>query len=395
MRVLIVHNHYQQPGGEDVVVAQETALLRAYGHEVIEYRCSNTALASMPLHQKALLPQRVIWSQEAYRDLHRLIATERPDLAHVHNTLFLISPAVYYACHAQGVPVVQTVHNYRLLCPNALFLREGRICEDCLGKMLPWPGIVHACYHSSRVQTGVIALMLATHHWLKTWQRQVDIYIALTEFARQKLIQGGFRADKIVVKPNFVHPDPGCGDGPGEYALFVGRLSPEKGIETVLRAWQLLTDIPLKIVGDGPLMAQVRAYVQDRQRADIDVLGQQPPETVIQLLRGARFLLFPSETYETFGRSVIEAFACGVPVIVSRLGAMAELVADGGTGLYVQPGDPADLAAKAAWLWQRPEQAQQMGRAARQEYTARYTASQNYDVLMDVYERARHMSNHP
>jgi len=281
--------------------------------------------------------------------------------------------------------VIQTLHNYRLLCPNAILYRDGGVCEDCLGR-LPWPGVMRGCYRGSRAQTVVVAAMLAVHRWLKTWLEKVDIYIALTEFARRKFIEGALPAEKVVVKPNFVHPDPGVRDGSGNYAIFVGRLSREKGVLTLLAAWELLKDIPLKIAGDGPLVEDVRRRSQ--MLGGVEVLGRRDHKDVIGLLKGARFLVFPSEWYECFPVTFVEAFACGVPVIASRLGAMAEIVEDGRTGLHFTPGDPDDLAARVVYAWSHPERMREMGREARAEYEAKYTAERNYQMLMDIYHRA-------
>jgi len=382
--VLIVHNFYQQPGGEDAVFRAEADLLRSRGHEAVAFVEDNARLNGVnPL--KAAVD--AVWSREAKRHIRRLIKENKPDVAHFHNTFLRISPAAYYACREAGVPVVQTLPNYRLVCPGALLMRDGRVCEDCLGQAVPWPGVVHGCWRGSRMQTAVVAGMLTFHRLLKTWQEQVDVYIALTEFARRKFIEGGLPAKKIVVKPNFVHPDPGEREAPGRYALFVGRLSPEKGLGTLLKAWRSLKGIPLKVVGDGPLREQVQGVATGD--GSVKVLGRRSNEEVIALMKGAHCLVFPSECYENFPMSVAEAFACGVPVIASRLGAMAEIVEDGRTGLLFEPGNAEDLAEKVAWAWAHPREMAEMGREARREYEQKYTAEKNYEMLMAIYERAR------
>ena len=388
MKVLIIHNSYRQPGGEDILVEQERALLQHSGHEVIEYRRSNHETNILGLWGKFTLPKRVVWAGNTIRDLRALIHQEKPDVVHFHNTFLLISPSAYYACWESGVPVVQTLHNYRLICPTATFYRDGHACEDCLGRTPPWPGIVHACYRGSRAQTAVVSVMLTLHRWFKTWQKQVDLYIALTEFALKKFVEGGLPVEKIVVKPNFVYPDPGMREGDGHYALFVGRLSPEKGLQTLLKAWQYLQGIPLKIVGDGPLRDEIQTFVETQKLEGLQVLGRHGHDGVLELMKGARYLVFPSECYENFPVATAEAFACGVPVITSRLGAMAEIVEDGRTGLHFEPGNSEDLAAKVEWAWTHPEAMSEMGREARREYEEKYTAEKNYKMLLDIYERA-------
>jgi glycosyltransferase involved in cell wall biosynthesis len=388
MKVLQVHNSYQQPGGEDVVVAQEAALLRGAGHEVIEYRRSNHDIPALSRRGRLTLPMRLIWADDVVRDLAALMQRTQPDVAHFHNTFMMISPSAYFVCQQLGVPVVQTLHNYRLLCPRADFFRDGRVCEDCLSTTLPWPGMIHGCYRGSRLQTAGVAAMLTVHRWLKTWERQVDLYIALTEFARQKFLQGGLPPDKIVLKPNFVAPDPGMRQGSGDYALFVGRCVPEKKMLTLLEAWQHVYGMPLKLVGSGLEPETVRHMIRQYRLEDVEFLGQRPREEVFALIKQARFLVFPSEWYETFGMVLIEAFACGVPVIASRLGAIEEIVQAGQTGLLFTPGDATDLAVKVRWAMDRPEALVAMGQKARQVYEAKYTAAQNYTLLLDIYTRA-------
>lgn len=385
MHILVLHNYYHHPGGEDVVFKAEKALLERMGHKVVTFVENNARLKNMNPFKAAA---NAVWSKDAQQKLRRIIQQTRPDIAHFHNTFLMISPAAYYACKEAGVPVVQTLHNYRLICPGALLMRNGRVCEDCVGKAVPWPGVVHSCWRGSRVGTAVVATMLTAHHLMKTWQKQVDVYIALTNFARRKFIEGGLPADKIVVKPNFITPDPGIGLHKGNYALFVGRLSEEKGIQTLLSAWQRLKGIHLKIVGDGPLLDKARAFVQQQGLSKVEFLGRKSRNEVFALMKKARGLIFPSEWYEGFPMTLAEAFATGLPLVASRLGAMAEIVEDGRTGLLFEPGNPEDLAAKVEWAWSHPNVMAEMGGEARQEYEAKYTAERNYEMLMAIYHQA-------
>ena len=381
MRILSVHSRYQIRGGEDECRDAEVSLLREMGHLVEVYEENNERVAKLGSLRTAI---RTVWSEEAHQTVRRRLTQQAYNVVHVQNFFPLISPSVYYAAKAEGVPVVQTLHNYRLLCPNALFFRDGHLCEDCLGKFVTSPGVLHACYRGSRAATGAVTAMLTAHRTMQTWTEMVDVYIALTEFARQKFIEGGLPAEKIIVKPNFVHPDPGSGEGRGGYALFVGRLSPEKGVRTLLSAWKLLRGkVPLKIVGDGPLAAWVAEAAQ--QMPGVDWLGRMPVAEVYDLMGEAAFLIFPSEWYETFGRVAIEAFAKGTPVIASNIGAIAELVDSGRVGLQFRPGDPEDLAAKVEWLLEHPVELAQMRREARTEFEAKYTAEKNYQQLMEIY----------
>jgi glycosyltransferase involved in cell wall biosynthesis len=385
MRILTIHNSYQQTGGEDTVFVAEASLLRQYGHEVVEYHQDNGRICTLSRHRVAM---QTIWSQPAYTELRQLVRDVQPDVTHVHNTFVLISPSAYYASKGAGVPVVQTLHNYRLLCPAATLFRNGRVCEECLGITPPWPAVLHACYRHSHAQSAVTTTMLTFHRWLKTWQERVDLYIALTEFARRKFIRGGLPADKIVVKPNFVFPDPGKREGAGNYALYVGRLSAEKGVHTLLKAWGQLRGISLRVAGDGPLLEEATMMVRRHGLKDITLMGRVPPRDVLASMKGAKLLIFPSEWYEGLPMTLIEAFACGLPVIASRLGAMAEMVDEGHTGLLFRPGDPEDLAAKVRWAVEHPEAMDLMGAHARHVYEEKYTSDLNYHMLINIYRTA-------
>lgn len=383
--ILVVHNYYQQPGGEDEVFHSETALLEAHGHQVATYTRRNEDVASMgPLAQAATS----VWNQTTYRAVRSLIREVRPSVMHVHNTLPLVSPSVYYAARAEGVAVVQTLHNYRLICPAATLFRDGHLCEDCLSQPVPWPGVVHKCYRDSRGASAAVVGLLTAHRALGTWTRAVDAYIAFTDAMRTKLIQGGLPAERILVKPNFVARDPGEGTRAGGYALFVGRLTAVKGVQTLLDAWRGLGErIPLKIVGDGELRETVQSAA--RAQPEIEWLGQLGRERVQQLMREAYALIFPSVWYEPFGLVVLEALAAGLPVIASDLGSMASVIEHGRNGLHFTPGDPKDLATTVTRAWARPAAAATMARHARQTYETTYTPDANYHMLMDIYAAAR------
>ena len=389
MKVLCIHNGYQQPGGEDAVAAAESQMLGAHGHTVVRYERHNDELRSRRALGALSAGIETVWASRTMREVKALIAKEKPDVAHFHNTFPLISPAAYYACVQAGVPVVQTLHNYRLLCPAATLLRDGKVCEACLGRSVAWPGVVHGCYRGSRAATAAVAAMLAVHRAMGTWREKVDVYIALSEFARRKFIEGGLPAERIVVKPNFVERDPGAKQGAGEYALYVGRLAEEKGLRVLLNAWGRLREpIPLWIAGDGPLMDEIASEIRVKELRGIELMGRLAPEEVVRVMHGARFLVFPSVWFEGFPLTVAEAFACGVPVIASWLGTMAEIVMDGENGLLFAAGDADELAAKVEWGWRLSKEMEEMGRAARREYERKYTAEKNYERLIEIYGRA-------
>jgi exopolysaccharide biosynthesis WecB/TagA/CpsF family protein len=384
MKILLCHNYYQHPGGEDQVFADERQLLQSRGHTVVSFTLHNDCIRQLGDWKTA---RCAIWNSESYASLRALIRRERPDLLHCTNLFPLISPAAYYAAHREGVPVVQSLHNYRWLCPNGLLFRSGRPCEDCLGKPTAWPAVLHGCYRDSRLGSAVVAAAQAVHHFQGTWTSMIDRYVVPSHFARRKFVEGGLPPEKLAVKPNFVYPDPGPADGQGGYAIFVGRLSSEKGIDLLVAAWQLLrTPTPLKVVGEGPLADRLSRACKDDPR--ICRLGRLRVDQVSHLLGEAACLVFPSLCYETFGRAIVESFAKGTPVIVPRLGAMAELVDDGRTGRYFEPGNPAALANTVEELVSAPLALARMRHEARREYERKFSADRNYRLLMAVYRQA-------
>ena len=382
--MLLAHNYYQQPGGEDRVFANEGALLEQRGHEVVRYTASNDAVAEMSTGQLAMA---TVWNGRTYRDLRALLRRERPAVVHFHNTFPLLSPAAYRAATDEGVAVVQTLHNYRLLCPNALFLRDGKVCEDCLGKAVPWPGILHACYRGSRPASAGVAAMVVVQRLLRTWARDVDVFVALTEFARRKFVAGGLPEAKIRVKPNFVHPDPGVQAGRDGFALFVGRLDEQKGVPTLLEAWTApAVRTPLVLVGDGPLAGRVAEYAA--RCPAVQWLGRRSPAEVAALMGRAAYVVIPSRSYENFPLVAAEAFANAAAVIASDLGALAEIVTPDVTGLLFRPGDAAHLAERVEWAARYPAEVAELGRNARREFETKYTADENYQLLLDIYDVA-------
>jgi exopolysaccharide biosynthesis WecB/TagA/CpsF family protein len=385
MRFLLCHNHYQQAGGEDQVYRDERWLLESHGHEVFSFVRHNDEIEHMSRPNVAM---RTLWNDESYIEIRSLIRQQRPNILHCTNTFPLISPAVYYAARAENVPVVQSLHNYRLFCANGYLLRDGKPCEACIGKSFAWPAVTNCCYRNDRGASTVVAGMQALHRAIGTWRNTVNMYITCSQFAREKFLFAGLPAEKLIVKPNFVNPDAGIGSGDGGYAVFVGRLSPEKGVETVLAAWRRMSlPIRLKLVGDGPLAERVRTAAQQDSR--IEWMGWQSIEDVLRIVGDASMLLMPSIWYEIFGRTIVESFSKGTPAIVSRLGAMAELVDDGRTGFHFTPGDASDLAQKVARLWQDENLRKVMRPACREEFEAKYTAAANYRQLMEIYARAQ------
>ncbi len=381
-KILLVHNFYHQLGGEDVVVANEQVLLAQRGHEVRLWSVNNDAIDNSWMKIKTALT--VPYSRSALDGMRLEISEFAPDLVHVHNFFPLLTPSIYDACLDARVPVVQTLHNYRTICAGETLFRRGRPCEDCIVGS-PYQGAIHGCFLGSRLGSLAVARMVDIHRKRGTWRTKVDRLIALTSFAKSKFVEAGLPSDKLAVKPNFV-PDIGknAAVSPARRgALFVGRLSSEKGIRTLLEAWSSL-DVGLRVVGRGPL----QDCVENSGIGVINCLGWEPPNEVAAEMGDAAFLVMPSECYEGFPMVIVEAFCQGLPVIASRLGAMAEVVEDKVTGLHFEHGDPVDLAAKVRWAVAHPDEMRRMGRNARRVYEAKYTPEVNYGQLMDVYKQA-------
>jgi glycosyltransferase involved in cell wall biosynthesis len=385
MRILILHNRYQQPGGEDAVVRLETALLRDHGHDVDLVEEDNNNIVSRIEGIKTAL--RCVYSRQAFDSTARRIQQFHPDVVHVHNFFPRLSPAVHYASVKAGVPVVQTLHNFRLLCPPAIMYRAGKVCEECVGKTFAWPAVKHGCYRG-RVASLAVANMSFAHRAAGTWNKRVSVFVALTEFARGKFASAGVPEEKIVVKPNFVtDSDLDIGNGSGGFVLFVGRLSDEKGIQVLLDAWRKLKRKPaLKIIGDGPLRPLVQSAAKEIE--EIEWLGTRENSYTLNLMRQATVLVLPSSCYEGFPLVAAEAMSAGLPVIGSGHGSIAEIIAHGETGRLFTPGDPSALAEQIDWVFHHPCELSVMRERARQEYERKYSADRNHSMLMDIYQLA-------
>jgi glycosyltransferase involved in cell wall biosynthesis len=385
MRVLLVHNRYQSsaPSGEDAVVAAEEQLLRHGGVEVARYERTNDELAGAGGALRAVLD--ITWSRRSYRELTAVLERERPDVTHFHNLWYVISPSGYAACRDANVPVVQTLHNYRMFCANGLLLREGRACEDCVGRP-PWRGVVHGCFRSRLHSVPVVGAEL-WHRWRGTWTTDIDAFVALSEFARGRFEACGLPGDRIFVKPNSLAGELPGARGDAGYGVYLGRLSVEKGIEHLLGALHR-HPVPMKIIGDGPLRARLVQLAAEWRLTDVEFTGRLDRDSCLRLLSQASFLVLPSICYENFPMSILEAYACEKPVLASRLGSIPELVEHGVTGLLFAPGDEGELAARLRELMADPGARQAMGRNGRMACEAKYAPARNLELLLGVYRSA-------
>lgn len=382
MRILLVHNQYQHRGGEDTVLESELKLLQKYGETVDTLMFNNDRIKS-PL-EKIKYGFYSFYNPESSRLLKNKIKEFRPDVIHVHNFFPIASPALFYAADKQGIPIVMTLHNYRLICPNAMFFRDDQICEACISKSFALDGVLHGCYRNSRVQTLFLAGMTWFHRTVGTWQERVDRYILLTQFAKNKFLDSSLKLldSKMVIKSNFVE-ERGFDPEKDDYCLFVGRLSKEKGIDTLLEAFKN-SERKLVIVGTGPFSDKVEEYAE--KFPNIEYAGFQSIDFIIAKLKKAKALIFTSIWYEGMPMTILEAFSAATPVVCGDLGGPAEIVQNKKTGLIYRAGDSADLLEKVEWLYDHPGEHGVMCTNARDEFEKKYSEQANYHQLINIYK---------
>lgn len=382
MNILVAHNYYQIPGGEDTVVKNERQLLESHGDQVIEYTRSNTEMKSFSKWQKMMLPITTIFNFRTYREVRKLIRKHSIDVVHVHNTLNLISPSIYYAAVAENVPVVQTVHNFRLVCPGATFYRDGQICEDCLKSGLNC-AVKHNCYRNSKMQTLACALTTMIHRVLGIYKK--INYICLTEFTKEK-ISSVVDPQKVYVKPNFVYDQKGENQAE-DYYIFVGRVEEIKGVDVLVDAFRSMPDKKLKIVGRGDLDAHIAERLEKENIHNIELLGFKPHDEVNALLKHAKALIMCSQWYETFGMVIAEAYSNGVPAIVGRIGNIKDLVDESVTGELFTYNDPKGMIAAIERFESKPQA--EYSRNAYEYYCRNLTSESNYATLHTIYEQVK------
>ena len=364
------------------MVDAEKDLLESAGISVGQVMFDNSELEeSTSLPGDLRLAASAIWSRRAQRRVADAIGAQNPDVVHVHNTFAAASPSVFAG--ARHVPIVHTLHNYRMVCPVAITFRDGHACTDCVGRVIPWPGVLHACVRRSHAQSAVAAATVAVHRGVGTYRR-IGVYVALTSFQRGLMIEGGLPAARIRVVPNFLEPDPGTGTGPRSGVVYVGRLAAEKGVEVLLDAARIRPG-SVSIIGDGPLAPAVQqAAAEDH----LQFLGLVDRASAVERLRGAVALVVPSLWFEGFPLTVVEAYATGTPVIASRIGSLAEVVEDGVTGLLANAHDANGLAERIQWATAHPVEMREMGANARRFYEARLRGAAHLANLLDAYQAA-------
>lgn len=389
MRILFIHNFYQQFGGEDSVAIAERRLLEERGEQVLFWTRHNDEIKAYGPLQKLNFFRETVYSSRTVRDIEKAVADFKPDVAFVHNIYPLISPSLYSALRKMRVPLVQVLHDFRPYCSNGWFYIDGKVCERCkFGNHLH--GIVHRCYRDSYVLSTLYSTALGINRWAGMSDK-VDAYICLTGFFKKKIMETGVPEEKIYIRPNFIAappldpadiPAPANGGG---YALFLGRLSNEKGLWTLIRAFEQLPEVELKIVGTGPLEEELRKYVQDKSLKNINLVGFKSGDEKWKLIRGCQFAVVSSEWYENFPIVVLEYFAGAKPVIASRIGGLPYIVEEGKTGALFEAGNATDLVNKVRQLRANPAAAEAMGRQGRRLAETKYGPEKSYDNLMQIF----------
>jgi len=388
MRVLLVHNYYRYFGGEDMAADNDFRLLASHGIQVRLYSRHNREILRYGPWEKAMFPVRAIHSPDTVESLDRALHDFPAEVAYVHNVYPLISPSVYTALARRGVPVVQVLHDYRPFCANGWLYTQGSACERCTGGR-HWHAVIHKCMHQSRTISAIYAASLWNLKRCGAFDR-VSMFLCPSEFSRLQAIKNGIEPARLRVRPHSIDAraiPPGTGRG--EYFLYLGRISREKGLDTLLRAFERLPEAPLRIAGAGPMEEEVRGRLSGPGMRHVQMLGFQTGEAKLDLLRNARAVIVPSESLESFGLTVLEAYAAGRPVIASDAGALPYLVEDGVTGVIFPRLDAGALRSRVLGLMEDPVAAMRMGSQARLRAEQEYSPDTGYQRLIAILREAR------
>jgi glycosyltransferase involved in cell wall biosynthesis len=385
MKILLCHNFYRKFGGEDSAVIALKQILESKGFSVVFYSRDNKETSRYSLAQKLFLFPNTFFSLRTYRDIKKIATEFKPDVAHIHNTFPLISPSIYSALKRAKIPIVQTIHNFRFLCPNGQFYSKGEICERCKnGNYIS--AIVRKCYRSSYILSFLYAASIWLHRILGTFSKKVDKALCLSDFTASKLTERLFCPGKTVVISNFLNADFTSDCHREKYAVFIGRLSKEKGLLTLIRAFEGIKEFNLKIMGDGPMAEQLKEYVRRNKISNVELLGFIDGGKRFEILKKAMFSIIPSEWYENQPMAVLEAFAFGVPVIASKIGSLEEIVEDGKNGLLFQMGNSNDLRDKIKHFIDNTGKRMICSEYARYCAETKYSAETNCSKLLKIYK---------
>ena len=385
MKILIVHNFYKIRAGEYSVFNNEMNLLKDNNHEVITYHKDNKTINSLSSKFRSFL--NVIFSNKVYKKFDHLLKKEKPDIIHVHNFFPLITPSIFFAAKDNKIPIIQTLHNYRHICPSAILMHKNKIYEKSITNGV-FSTVIDKVYQNSYLGTFALARMINYHKKKDTWNSKVNKFIALTQFSKSKFEEAGFLPSKITVKPNFVFDIKKNDIKKEKFALFVGRIGEEKGIKILIKAWKNI-NYPLTVAGSGPLEDDLKSLKQN----NINFIGSQDKGKIVELMNSASFLVVPSIWYEGFPMVILEAYSAGLPVLGSRIGSVGEVVIDKITGLQFKPNDPIDLSEKVNVIIKNPTLLLELSKNARKHYLDNFTPEKNYQELINIYKEVIHESS--
>jgi glycosyltransferase involved in cell wall biosynthesis len=388
LKILLAHTFFQQFGGQDSVALSEHEALQRHGHEVIFYSRKNDEIKDFGISQKIRFVKETVYSGRTERDLRSLVSANRPDIAYVHNIYPLISPSIYHVLYAMNIPVVQCIHDFRPLCSNGLFYTENQCCQRCKGGNY-LHGFARRCYRDSYFLSGLYAFTLGVNRFAKMMDK-ISAFICLNEFYRVQFLEAGVPTEKLFVRPNSIDPPATTPDDTPtsrDYAVYFGRLSPEKGLNTLVRAFEQAAPARLKIAGTGPMESELKQYIREKKLANIEMVGFVSGPEKSSLLNKALFAVIPSEWYENFPVVALEFYAAGKPIIASRIGGLPSIISEGETGLLFSAGDANEIANKVRYMFSHPLEVDRMGRRARQRVETRYSSEQSYHDLMSIFQK--------
>jgi glycosyltransferase involved in cell wall biosynthesis len=395
LKVLLAHNFYGStaPSGENSVYLAEKELLKSHGHSIIEFSRHSDEIRNRGFIGKLQGGLATPWNPFTAQKIRQLLKTEKPDILHVHNTFPLLSPSIFHAVKEFPTATVFTLHNYRIFCAAAILMQNTHPCSECLEKQSVFPALKYGCYRESRLATLPMIAMIGLHRRMKTWQKHVDAFITLSDFQRNKLIEFGLPSEKIHIKPHFYPqpPSPRPWSKRQQKVVFIGRLGAEKGLHVLLDAWKNWGESapPLEIIGEGPERIKIEKFIKgNRIDCRVVLMGQLPFVQTQERLAEASLLILPSLCFEGFPMVIREAFALGVPVAASRIGAIPCIIREGVNGVMFTPGDSTDLLKMVKPLWGNSVKLSDLGEAARKEFEEKYTSDKNYDLLMEIYRAA-------
>ena len=395
MKIFLVHNFYGStaPSGENTAFVSEASLLRNRGHSIVEFTRNSDELLHQGLYGTVRGALGTVWNPLSLRKLKSALREIKPEIVHVHNTFPILSPSVLYATSDLDIPTVMTLHNYRIGCSAATALRKDEPCTLCLDKKSVLPALRYGCYRDSRIATLPVSLMIALHRAKNTWKKNIDAFITLTEFQREKMIQFGIPEASLFVKPQFLEnpPEPLPWQRRESKAVFIGRLYPAKGIHILIDSWKKWgkSAAPLEIIGDGPMRNELmNAAGKSEAASSISFLGNLSHAEAMRRLSSAKLLILPSLCFEGFPMVVQEAYAYGVPIAASNIGSLPYLIPENRSGTLFVPGNAESLLASVQPLLADDKQLRLLGAQAKQEFDSKYTAGKNYDILMSIYASA-------